>query len=126
MGYNLIGAHNDFRVGSGTWGRILRVALDHGWEPAGTLAPNIGSHDENGEWVPDDIGSAWDGTYFFNNYQIVTEEDAAALANALERALPDIPDADPGVESVFDDRPDLVLLGGPEGKRYLRQLLTCT
>ena len=38
-----------------------------------------------------DLGD-WCGTYFSNDGQIVTTEDAAALADALEKALEDIKD----------------------------------
>jgi hypothetical protein len=36
----------------------------------------------------------WNGGYFSNDYQWVTEEDAANIADALQRALDDIPDFD--------------------------------
>jgi hypothetical protein len=39
----------------------------------------------------DGAGPDWDGGYFTNDDQRVTTEDAAALADALERALPDVP-----------------------------------
>jgi hypothetical protein len=34
----------------------------------------------------------WDGGYFTNDYQVVSDEDAANIADALERALDDVPD----------------------------------
>ncbi len=36
----------------------------------------------------------WSGTYFSNNYQYITDEDATNIADALERALDDIPEFD--------------------------------
>jgi hypothetical protein len=36
----------------------------------------------------------WDGNYDTNDGQRVTAEDAAALADALEQALPDVPSHD--------------------------------
>ena len=36
----------------------------------------------------------WDGYYFSNDCQWVTDEDAANIAQALERALEDVPDED--------------------------------
>jgi len=36
----------------------------------------------------------WNGTYLSNNYQRLTDEDAANIAEALQRALSDIPDFD--------------------------------
>jgi hypothetical protein len=62
----------------------------HGWTPAGTLAPDP-------EDVDDDLGRAatsWDGRYIPAECQRMTESDARAMAAALERALPDIPNHD--------------------------------
>jgi len=65
------------------WPLLLKLAMTYGWQPLGT--------ELSGE-------SNWDGTYFSNDLQIVTAEDAAALANALETALDDIPDHEIGGE----------------------------
>jgi len=53
------------------WNTLFFIAQDYGWEPAGTL------HD----------GDNWNGSYHRNDGQMVTTEDAAALATALRRAL---------------------------------------
>src|SRR5262249_52232156 len=42
------------------------------------------------------------GGYFVNDGQRVTAEDARALADALERALPDIPDHDAMPHKTFE------------------------
>jgi hypothetical protein len=68
------------------WRRFLSLAFQYGWEPAGTEAPDL----------PEDLQTSvdvkeWAGGYFSNDYQWVTDQDAANLADALERALPDIP-----------------------------------
>src|SRR6266545_6571402 len=69
-----------------SWRRRLTLATLYGWTPAGTQAPDddslLGMHG-----TPD-----WDGRYFPGVGQHVTEADARALAEALERALPDLPD----------------------------------
>lgn len=78
MGYDLRGTGGVFRLNTSGWMDLLDLAHRHGWQPAGTEAP---------EYDPD-----WDGGYFTNDYQIVTDEDASALADALEDALDDIPD----------------------------------
>ena len=41
--------------------------------------------------IPKPPADLSDGGYTFNDYQRVTDEDAANLADALERALPDVP-----------------------------------
>ena len=68
-----------------TWGRCLTVALAFGWEPAGTVSPDlsglgIGVDEE-------DIYPNWDGSYFSNDHQQVTDLDARSLSLALGRAL---------------------------------------
>ncbi len=48
----------------------------------------------------------WDGYYFSNDCQWVTDEDAANIAQALERALEDIPDEDTVGELAASQSPD--------------------
>jgi hypothetical protein len=69
------------------WPKLLRLARAHGWEPKGTSQPpGEEVHFPNGRW---------DSTnYTSNDGQIVSADDAQALALALERALPHIPDDD--------------------------------
>jgi hypothetical protein len=55
----------------GGWSDAVVVGCLHGWKPEGTRHP-----DPN-----------WTGTYFSNDGARVTERDAHALANALQRAL---------------------------------------
>jgi len=62
------------------WPKLLRLAISHGWKPRGTTLAHA--------------GEAWDGNYTSNDRQIVSQQDAAALADALEVALPHIPDHD--------------------------------
>ncbi len=85
MGMDLTGAGGHFHFTITEWDLILQLAEAYGWEPEGTKLPGPG-HD-----TPD---QSWSGTYFTNSYQLVTREDAAALAEALERSLPDLPDHD--------------------------------
>jgi len=67
------------------WPLLLILATNYGWEPAGTETPFIYESDEA------KLGK-WEGGYCSNDGQVVTSDDAAALADALERALMDIPD----------------------------------
>ena len=55
------------------------MALKHGWEPMGTLPPP-GWHGFRGQ--PD-----WLGDYVWPDKQVVRDEDAQQLADALVRAL---------------------------------------
>ncbi len=61
-------------TGNLTWQKVLWLAYQYGWEPAGTKDPE--------GWVGE-----WHGNYSTNSGQIVAAEDARALANALERAF---------------------------------------
>jgi hypothetical protein len=67
------------------WPLLLELAVSYGWKPAGTRAPiDI--------YTGEIMTGEWDGSYCSNDGQVVIKEDAASLADALERALPDIPD----------------------------------
>jgi hypothetical protein len=74
MGYDLVSGERYFRWSIYNYGKILRFAIDYGWEPKGTV-----SSDD-----PD-----WKGDYFGQSGQTVTSEDANNLADALDRALND-------------------------------------
>ncbi len=66
------------------WRTVYDLGVRHGWKPAGTVVPE-GSPEVH---VPNPGRRAdWKGSYFVNEYQEVTAEDAAAWADALERAL---------------------------------------
>jgi hypothetical protein len=80
MTMDLTGPAGDFGFTNTAWEHLLRLASLAGWQPAGTLPPE-GAGD-------------WDGNYFTNDGQRVGDEDARGLAEALERALPDVPDHD--------------------------------
>jgi hypothetical protein len=88
MGMDLVNRHNDcigFR--HMVWARILYLAEDHGWQPAGTVSPY--DHDDpNSEYY---IPEPWHGGYATNEGQMVTPDDAHAFADALEKACERIP-----------------------------------
>src|SRR5215210_2459479 len=82
---------------------LLGLAYEYGWKPCGTEPGQW--YDENGElneqMSPDP--EKWSGRYFSNDYQWVTDEDAANIADALERALEDQPNScDEGFQWVRD------------------------
>lgn len=76
MGMDLHGAGGYFRFDVIAWAKVLELARQYGWEPAGTELPE----------------EDWNGGYDTNAFQRVTDEDAANIAAALERALDDVPD----------------------------------
>jgi hypothetical protein len=80
---------------------MLGLAHQYGWEPAGTEPPEWRETFRHPDGTPISEGLAeqfravaedWDGGYSTNDYQVVTDEDAANIADALERALEHIPD----------------------------------
>jgi hypothetical protein len=73
MGVDLMG-HSGASFNWQGWRSLLRVARVFGWQPAGTTR----SDENEGDW---------DGSYFTNDLQGVTDEDAKAMARALFRAL---------------------------------------
>ena len=79
MGYDLVGAGGSFRAGR-LWGDILKIAHAWGWKPQGTLSCPM--HPEN---IDFDRHS-----YFGNDWQLVTAEDAAEMAHAVRLAIADI------------------------------------
>src|SRR4051812_296752 len=90
-----------FAFSNTTWPNMLALANQYGWEPQET-------------------------NYFSNEGGLVCEEDAAALALALEKALDDIPDHDalahktkpiegfPGMHIIDDDVSLIEYFSGPD------------
>ena len=90
MGVSLGGGGENNRHVALSWGgfhELLELAYENGWEPMGTEAPMLHYNDGRVERAKD-----WCGTYNSNNYQIVTADDAANIAAALEKVWDDIPD----------------------------------
>jgi hypothetical protein len=98
MGMDLSGKGGYFRFSQGRWGAVLKLAHEHGWEPAGTVPPEFTVYAPDGVTVDEVRTRAerqsyanWEGGYFTNDTQVVSDEDAANIADALERALDDVP-----------------------------------
>ena len=76
MGMDLAGPGRDFYWTNRSWCDLLELAKDFGWVPMGTGPPRGTLKAEWGR-----------GLYYGNDGQRVYARDAAALADALERAL---------------------------------------
>jgi hypothetical protein len=74
MGMDLLSEHGDERFNARGWRWCLERAKEFGWSPEGTVAPI-------------DFQGEWNGDYFTNDYQTVTDRDARALGEALLRAV---------------------------------------
>jgi hypothetical protein len=124
MGMDLDGEGGQFRFNVYQWSAVLALAQRNGWEPAGTV-------------LEQDAG--WSGRYDTNDGQTVTAGDAGGFADALERALPDIPDHDalehkttvvdlPGLGPTrlldIEENVSPVELFSGDGKDHLRKFIT--
>lgn len=120
MTMDLTGPGGDRHYTLPAWGMLLDLAVRGGWRPAGAVEPEDeeGPEDDGEEGSVLEVdaadhqlpaGSALGHaivslfpsadnpllmSYFYNCGFRVTPEDARALADALERALPDVPDHD--------------------------------
>ena len=94
MGMDLGGKGGYFRFSNATWKEVLMLAYDQGWKPAGTEMPRYIFLNQDDTvhfghtkacW---EAAKDWEGMdCFSNSFQWVTDEDAANIADALERAL---------------------------------------
>lgn len=142
MGMDLLGRGVDFHFNWTNWRRVLELAYRYGWVPAGTELDHFGKVDEELAEQYRHPYEDWDGTYFGNSFQWVTAEDAANIAQALERALEDIPDEDTvselaarlsfelegaGVRSIDKELEKRISVldwfSGEEGKQFLREFI---
>ena len=95
MGMDLYVAGGTERFSYGSWRMMLRLAHKYGWKPMGTEPGqwgNAGAGESNAQ--PSSHPDRWDGTYFSNDCQWLTYDDAVRIADALERALDDMPSSD--------------------------------
>jgi len=67
---------------------LLELAFEFGWKPEGTRDPRYGVFDLDPS--PDTVDREWDGDYFTNSFQLVSDSDARSLGQALLRAADDI------------------------------------
>jgi hypothetical protein len=79
---------------------LLTLAYIYGWHP---LGPVPGGNHSYYELFPDLRPEYWEEDYCTHRGQVITSEDAAALANALESALGDTADNDLAPENVNDN-----------------------
>ena len=81
---NIIGEDRFACIDWLAWSQAYYLARRYGWEPAG---PEGGP----GFWLWHDEAPDWDSRYLVALGQVVTAADAKALAEAIAKAMPDIP-----------------------------------
>lgn len=116
MGYSLCGRNERyFHLDSWSWQHLLHLARAMGWDPQGTEPPSDRQRKE------------WDGGYSGNDGQFVTDQDAANLADALAKALDDLPDHDALAHKVplglHENVNPFKWFSGLDRKRYLREFI---
>lgn len=94
MGVDLISLRgkedNDIHFNWAGWTYVTRLAVQYGWNPAGTKQEPFEAQDiTTGEVTTIKPDPKWEGGYHSNDGQLVTDEDARAMAEALKKALPD-------------------------------------
>jgi hypothetical protein len=77
MSYEILGSTGKWTCRQWDWRNYLNAAIVFGWHPEGAFFKN----DEGG------YGEHPSGSYFGNDYQIVTDNDARAMAAALNLAV---------------------------------------
>jgi len=127
MTMDLIGPQSEHSFTHCDWRMMINLALQYGWKPAGASPPDYDetAEDESdiveidaevvelrgaegqaiGDAIRETVKTPDDpilASYFFNAGHRVSSEDAQALANALERALPDLPDHDATEHKTFE------------------------
>jgi hypothetical protein len=90
----------------GIWQKVLELARMYGWQPEGTSEPpnwreqKAAREHEQQDFdpyeprEPDTSQEIWMGQYDLYLGELVNARDAAAMADALEHALDDLPDND--------------------------------
>ncbi len=90
MPRTLVGDHGARTLSNLQWGLLVKLAYDRGWRPLGVRPPEdwnaTGDDGQSRRWYFMD--------YFSTKRQTVLAADAAAMAVAIESALPDIPEHD--------------------------------
>ena len=112
----------------GAWGKLTRIAERYGWIPKGTEYPPFDKRDETREEY-ERGRRPWSGGYDTNDTQVVTADDAKALADALERALLDMPDEEPPEKSRAEiaalsaAESEVRCCSGPAAKAWVRDFI---
>ena len=88
-----------FRYNVWGWPAIMQLAVRYGWDPEGTTVRDLTEDEIRDNNISEAEVSRhqtfvkdWCGEYSSNDGQIVSSEDGAAFAKALEDSLDDIPD----------------------------------
>jgi hypothetical protein len=79
---DLSGSQGTIKISNRLWMQILDLAYNNGWKPLGVIEKIY-----NSNWRID-TSSERTMNYSSNNFQIVTADDSANVAAALERAMP--------------------------------------
>jgi hypothetical protein len=101
----------EFSLQEARWPAALDLAQEYSWQPAGALPPETDAED-------------WPGGYAEPFEQRVEHADACRFADALERSLYDLPDAEDWEERWLDMEYPYRHFAGKRGKQTLRELIS--
>jgi hypothetical protein len=101
MGYDLCGRGGSFSTSLRTYPALLGLAFHFGWKPMCTQIDGAGYQSLYGgdEQKTEQARRNWRGGYTSNDHQWVTDDDARAIADAIDSALVEVPPAE--VENVL-------------------------
>ena len=103
-----------FSFGIREWHKTVELAENYGWSPKGTVENRI-MKSFAGKW------DNWNGNYFAFDCQLVEEDDAINLAQALKKALSDIPNRRP--KKISDKMTLLEFWSGKGFVSYLKRFI---
>ncbi len=106
MGYDLIGKKGATFC-AGNWGHLLELAKSFGWRAEGTLFPTC-NEDQGALYIEGD--ERWNGNYFGNDWQRVSQTNSAAMAVAVRKALEAHTELTLGADPILDARQHNCLL----------------
>ncbi len=89
MGFDLYGEKGCYCLNWSGWRKVFELAIENGWKPAGTKPPDekVIKQFYGDNAPPHPMADNRNGSYFSNDLQLVTAEDAANMADALDRSL---------------------------------------
>lgn len=92
MGVDLASPNGSEHLNWYDWETAFNLATKHGWRPAGTVLDEGAlyqirpeSEGEERARLVAEANARWSGSYFTNDLQTITEEDARQFAAALRR-----------------------------------------
>ena len=111
-----------FRLNSWAWSGVYHLAMALGWEPEGTEFGGTTYDVSDAEF--EGLAKNWNGNYWTNDGQIVSESDAANLGAALDQAIRFTPTERLEVKKEDSEVAQAFCRFSGEGREYLEKFIT--